>query len=187
MSPLPTDAVPVGRISGAFGVKGWIKVQPFSLHADALFASSTWWLSSDAPRPQPLPTSLKVLDLREQGDGLVAQVDGVVERNGAEALRGATLHVPRSSFPRTGSDSEFYWIDLIGLDVVNRDGAPLGTVLGLIDTGPHCVLRIAPPGLSRPSPSQELLIPFVTQYGCDVDLASRRITVDWDAAWKDAE
>ena len=187
MNPMPADAVAVGRVSGAFGVKGWIKVQPFSLDASALFVNTTWWLSSGAPRAQPLPVSLRVLDLREQGDGLVALVEGVVERNGAEALRGALLHVSRASFPRTDDSNEFYWIDLIGLTVVNRDGQELGQVLDLIDTGPHCVLRIAPPGVAKPTPAQELLIPFLSQYGCDVDLTAKRITVDWDADWHDAE
>ena len=183
---MPADAVAVGRIAGAFGVKGWIKVQPFSLDASALIASDCWWTSSETPRPQPLPATLKVLNLREQGEFLVAQIEGVDDRNVAESLRGTTLHVPRSAFPKT-SDGEFYWIDLIGLAVVNQQGQGLGSVIGLIDTGPHCVLRIAPPGLDKPLPSQELLIPFLSQYGCDVDLTARQITVDWDAAWKDSE
>lgn len=183
---MPADAVAVGRVAGAFGVKGWIKVQPFSLDASALIASKVWWTSSETPRPQPLPALLTVLDLREQGEFLVAQVEGVSERNGAEQLRGAVLHVPRSAFPKT-PDGEYYWIDLIGLDVVNRQGQPLGKVIHLIDTGPHCVLRIAPPGIAAPTLAQELLIPFVSQYGCEVDLAARRITVDWELDWKDAE
>lgn len=187
MSPKPADAIPVGRITGAFGVKGWIKVQPFSLDADALFANTTWWLASEVPRPQPLPAQLKVITLREQGEQLVALVEGVQDRNAAEALRGAVLHVPRSSFPEPAQADEFYWVDLIGLAVVNRAGLELGRVIDLIDTGPHCVLRIAPPGIERPTPSQEVLIPFVSQYGCDVDLAARRITVDWNADWKDSE
>lgn len=183
---MPADAVAVGRIAGAFGVKGWIKVQPFSLDASALIASDCWWTSSETPRPQPLPATLKVLNLREQGEFLVAQIEGVDERNGAESLRGTVLHVPRSSFPKT-PDGEYYWIDLIGLQVVNRQGEPLGKVIHLIDTGPHCVLRIAPTGIEAPTLAQELLIPFVSQYGCEVDLAAARITVDWQADWKDAE
>jgi len=185
-TPMPADAIAVGRIAGAFGIKGWIKVQPFSLDASALFASKTWWLSSDTPRPQTLPSAFQVLALREQGDMLVAQVEGVLDRNAAEALRGVNLHVPRSAFPKT-PDGEFYWIDLIGLSVLNREGQPVGTVIGLIDTGPHAVLRIAPPGLAAPTPAQEVLIPFVSRYGCDVDLAAGRITVDWQLDWQDAE
>ncbi len=185
-TPMPADAIAVGRIAGAFGIKGWIKVQPFSLDASALFASKTWWLSTDTPRPQALPATFTVQALREQGDMLVAQVEGVADRNAAEALRGVTLHVPRSAFPKT-PDGEFYWIDLIGLAVFNREGRPVGQVLGLIDTGPHAVLRIAPPGVPSPAPSQEVLIPFVSHYGCDVDLAAGRITVDWQLDWQDAE
>lgn len=183
---MPADAVAVGRIAGAFGVKGWIKVQPFSLDAAALMSSELWWLSSETPRPQPLPASLKVLSLREQGEYLVAQVEGVDERNGAEALRGVTLSVPRSAFPKT-PDGEYYWIDLIGLTVQNLQGQALGQVIGLIDTGPHCVLRIAPPGVEKPAPAEEVLIPFISQYGCEVDLAARQIRVDWALDWKDAE
>lgn len=183
---MPADAVAVGRIAGAFGVKGWIKVQPFSLDASALISSKTWWTQLETPRPQPVPPCLNVLALREQGEFLVAQVDGVVERNGAEALRGVTLHVPRSAFPKT-ADGEFYWIDLIGLSVLNQQGQILGEVIGLIDTGPHCVLRIAPPGNAKPAPAEEVLIPFIAQYGCEVSLAERQIRVDWQLDWKDAE
>ena len=183
---MPADAVAVGRVAGAFGIKGWIKVQPFSLDASALISSTTWWTSSETPRPQPLPAAFTVLELREQGEFLVAQIEGVADRNMAETLRGVTLLVPRSAFPKT-RDGEFYWIDLIGLAVRNREGQPLGEVIGLIDTGPHCVLRIAPPGIPEPSLAQELLIPFVSQYGCEVDLAARQILVDWEADWKDGE
>lgn len=183
---MPADAIAVGRVAGAFGVKGWIKVQPFSLDASALISSKSWWTSSETPRPQPPPAQLQVLDLREQGDFLVAQVEGVADRNGAEQLRGTVLHVARSAFPKT-PDGEYYWIDLIGLSVVSRQGQELGTVIHLIDTGPHCVLRIAPVGIASPTLAQELLIPFVSQYGCEVDLAAARITVDWQTDWQDAE
>jgi 16S rRNA processing protein RimM len=184
---MPADAVAVGRIAGAFGIKGWIKVQPFSFDASALGGSTVWWTGSETPRAQPLPASFTVLALREQGENLVAQLEGVDDRNAAEALRGVILHVPRSSFPKT-PDGEFYWIDLIGLAVHNREQQLLGKVIGLIDTGPHCVLRIAPVGIEQPSLAQEILIPFVSQYGCDVDLAAGHITVDWQSDWaNDAE
>jgi 16S rRNA processing protein RimM len=88
-------------------------------------------------------------------------------------MRGARIFVPRSSFPSAASD-EFYWVDLIGLQVVNREGRPLGEVLGLIDNGAHSVLRVAPPAAGA-----ERLIPFVAAYIDRVDLAARRIEVDW--------
>ncbi len=82
--------------------------------------------------------------MREHGDGIVAIAEGIADRSAAEALRGARIFIARSSFPKAGAD-EFYWADLLGLEVVNRDGVVLGEVVGLIDTGPHSVLRVAPP------------------------------------------
>ena len=181
----PDDAVEVGRIMDAWGLKGWIKVQPFAADPQALFASKRWFLkpplSQGIARPVAManvPSLLCIASAKEQGDMVVAQVQGVDDRSGAEALRGARVFVPRASFPTAG-DGEFYWIDLIGLDVVNRQGEALGRVIGLLDTGPHSVLRIAPAGLEVVSEAAERLVPFVAAFVDDVSLAERRITVDW--------
>jgi 16S rRNA processing protein RimM len=173
----PDDLVPVGRILDAWGIKGGLKVQAYSADADALFSAKRWYLKSTGPKPGQL--QLAVRSVREQGEGIVATADGVDDRNAAEVLRGYEIHVPRSDFPRT-PDGEYYWVDLIGLDVVNREGQALGRVIGLIDTGPHAVLRILPPGVDEPAkPDQERLIPFVSAFIDDVSLETRRITVDW--------
>jgi 16S rRNA processing protein RimM len=100
-------------------------------------------------------------------------VRGIDDRNAAEALRGARIFVARDSFPST-VDDEFYWVDLIGLEVFNRDLVRLGQVAGLIDTGVHSVLRV-----TRNSDADEVLIPFVAAYIDAVDMASRHIRVDW--------
>lgn len=169
--------MPVGRILDAWGIKGGLKVQAYSVDADALFSSKRWYLKATGPKPAQLV--LAVRSVREQGEGIVATAEGVDDRNAAEALRGHEIYVARSDFPRT-PDGEYYWIDLIGLDVLNREGQALGRVIGLIDTGPHCVLRILPPGLVEPAkPDQERLIPFVDAFVDDVDLPAKRITVDW--------
>jgi len=173
----PEDLVPVGRILDAWGIKGGLKVQAYSVDADALFSAKRWYLKSTGPKPAQL--QLAVRSVREQGEGIVAMADGVDDRNAAEALRGHEIHIPRSDFPRT-PDGEYYWVDLIGLDVVNREGQALGRVIGLIDTGPHCVLRILPPGVEEPAkPDQERLIPFVEAFVDDVSLEAKRIAVDW--------
>lgn len=185
----PEDAVEVGRIVDAWGIKGWLKVQPFASDPQALFSSRRWFVrppeASGVKRPAvprgDFPSLLKVTQAKEHGEGVVAQVQGVESRNDAEALRGARLFVGRSSFPTAGED-EFYWVDLIGLTVVNRQGDTLGTVVGLLDTGPHSVLRVAPTGAHAPvaaPESEERLIPFVAAYVDDVSLALKRITVDW--------
>ncbi len=183
--PWPDDAVEVGRIVGAWGLKGWIKVQPFASDPQALFSSRRWFIKPPeegaVKRPvvtttAALPTFLKITEAKNHGDVVVASAQDVADRDHAEALRGARVFVARSSFPTPDAD-EFYWIDLIGLDVINREGERLGTVAGLIDTGPHSVLRIVPtPGAAE---TDERLIPFVGAYVDDVSLAERRITVDW--------
>ena len=131
-----------------------------------------------------LPPLLRVTSAREHGDGVVASVQELPDRTAAEALRGARVFVSRASFP-TPDEDEFYWIDLIGLAVVNREGVALGDVIGLIDTGPHCVLRVKPvvAEASAEAPAEpaadERLIPFVEAYVDSVDIAGRRIVVDW--------
>jgi 16S rRNA processing protein RimM len=171
----PEDAVEVGRILGAWGIKGAIKVKPFSGDPQALFSSKRWYVEPSELKPgHQVPALLRVVSAREQGDGVVATVQEVADRDMAQALAGARIFVPRSSFPTPDSD-EFYWVDLIGLDVINREGARLGQVIGLIETGPHCVLRIAP----GPIDAEEVLIPFVDAYVGKVDLAARQVHVDW--------
>lgn len=182
----PEDAIEVGRILDAWGVKGWIKVQAYSNDAQALFSSRRWFLQPPeeskplmAKPKTALPRLLKILAVRDHGDGIVANVQGVTDRSGAEALRGARIFVSRSTFP-SADPNEYYWVDLIGLNVVNRQGETLGEVVGLLDTGPHSVLRIVPPGLEAPvKPDQEKLVPFVAAFVDDVDLEQRLITVDW--------
>jgi 16S rRNA processing protein RimM len=181
----PEDAVEVGCILDAWGVKGWIKVQAYSSDAQALFSSRRWFLRAkeesgpSVVRAKPLPRLLKILSIREHGEGLVANVQDVADRNAAEALRGARIFISRSAFPSTNPD-EFYWVDLIGLNVSNRQGEVLGEVIGLIDAGPHSVLRIMPSGMTAPiKPDQERLVPFVAAFVDDVDLEQRQITVDW--------
>jgi 16S rRNA processing protein RimM len=174
---LPADAVEVGRVTGAWGVKGGIRVKPFAAAPEALFSSKRWYLAAPevpGPKPGTFPLLLKVLQAREQGDAIVATLQDLDDRDAAEALKGARVFIPRASFP-TPAEGEFYWVDLIGLTVLNRDGSALGTVVGLIETGPHCVLRVDP---GQPE-AQEVLIPFVDAYVDAVDMAARRITVDW--------
>jgi 16S rRNA processing protein RimM len=181
--PFPDDAVEVGRVAGAWGVKGWIKVQPFSLDPQALFSTKRWFLrapvgaSAAALAACAAHPVLKLTHAKEHGDGVVASVQGLEGRDAAEALRDARVFVSRASFP-TAAQDEYYWVDLIGLTVVNRQGEVLGEVVGLMETGTHDVLRVQPPGDGTSKP-QECLIPFVEVYVDGVDLAQRRITVDW--------
>lgn len=172
----PDDAVEIGRIAGAWGVKGWIRVEPYAQDPQALFSSKRWFLRPPEPLPpgppRVWPDLLRIIQAREQGSCVVASVQGFEDRDAAQALRGMRVFVSRASFPTPGED-EYYWVDLIGLAVVNRQGKPLGEVEGLLDTGAHAVLRVREGDAQR-------LIPFVGAYVDRVDLAARTVTVDWD-------
>lgn len=181
----PEDAVEVGRILDAWGVKGWVRIQPFSADPQALFSSRRWFLKppegGGPKRPASVgvvPSFLKVKQVKAHGDGVVMLADGVDSRDAAESLRGARIFVSRASFP-TANPDEYYWVDLIGLTVVNLQSETLGAVVGLIDTGPHSVLRVAPEGADPKDEAAQRLVPFVGAYVTDVSLPDRRITVDW--------
>lgn len=183
---LPTDAIEVGRVLGAWGVHGQIRVAPFSAQPDALLACARWFIRpADPPGRWPASATppgelLNVTRARRHGDSIVAAARELPDRDAAESIKGARVFVARSSFPVT-AEGEYYWVDLIGLEVLNRQGATLGTVTDLLDTGAHCVLRIRRPdaGEGAPVEERERLIPFVEAYVDEVRLAERRIVVDW--------
>ena len=174
---LPADAIEVGRIADAWGIKGWFKVLPHSADPQALFSSKRWYLqpSDRGPRAFAGTVLLRVREAKEHADTIVARADGVEDRDTAERLRGCRIFIPRSSFP-TAAEDEYYWVDLIGLAVVNREGVSLGTVRDLLSTGPQTVLVVAYEQAGQPA---ERMIPFVSAYVDAVDLPGRRITVDW--------
>lgn len=178
----PPDAVEVARIVDAWGVKGWIKLQPFARDPQALFSSRRWHVlpPAHAVGASALPPLLHITHAKNHGDSVVAAARELADRDAAQALRGARVFVARSSFPTAAAD-EFYWVDLIGAEVVNRDGLSLGRVSALIDTGPHSVLcvRRADAAPDEGDATAERLIPFVAAYVDRVDMAAKRIEVDW--------
>ena len=187
---LPADAVEVGRILDAWGIKGWFKVLPHSASPEALFSSKRWFLlpperSVKPRRPtEPAvaddwaqPLLLRVREAKEHSDSIVASSADIADRSAAESLKGARVFVPRSSFP-TPEDGEYYWVDLIGLQVVNREGVALGEVRDLMATGPQTVLVLQ---AEEGGKTIERMIPFVAAFVDKVDTAARCITVDWQA------
>ena len=174
---LPADAIEVGRIADAWGIKGWFKVLPYSASPEALFSSKRWFLQPAERGAQTFTGTLllKIIEAKEHSDTVVASAHEVPDRNAAELLKGARIFVPRTSFPTPEAD-EYYWVDLIGLDVVNREGVALGAVRELLHTGPQTVLVLA---YEEGLVTKERMIPFVAVYIDSVDLAARRITADW--------
>lgn len=184
-SALPADAVELGRVQDAWGIKGWVRIQPHSADTDALFASQDWYLQPPEARFARGFSAFKgcvavrVAELKAHADGLVARLEGVDDRNLAESLKGCRISLPRSAFPEP-EEGEYYWVDLIGLRVVNREGEDLGVVRDLVSTGPTSVLVLeyleTVGGEER---AAERMIPFVAAYIDDVDRAAGRITADW--------
>jgi 16S rRNA processing protein RimM len=174
---LPADAIEVGRIADAWGIKGWFKVLTYSNSPEALFSSKQWFLLPAEKGPKTFSGTVKlaIKEAKEHSDTVVACAHEVLDRNAAEALRGARIFVGRSSFPSAGKD-EYYWVDLIGLDVVNREDVALGQVKELLSTGAQTVLVMDCEQDGKP---HERMIPFVATYVDDVDLTARRIRVDW--------
>ncbi|APA84187.1 ribosome maturation factor RimM [Paraburkholderia sprentiae WSM5005] len=176
----PADAVEVGAIVDAYGLKGWVKV---AAHADAgrggdaLLSAKRWWLLKGQERK-----SAASLQAKTHSDSVVARLGGVADRDAALALRGTRVYISRSEFPTLEAD-EFYWIDLIGLDVVNLAGVRLGKVASMIDNGAQSVLRIEYPVIDKNGKpvAGERLIPFVGVFVKTVDQAAKQIVVDWEA------
>ena len=174
---LPADAIEVGRISDAWGIKGWFKVLSHSADPQALFSSKRWFIQPSERGAKTFSGTLKlaIKEAKTHSDTVVATAQGIDDRTAAEALRGARIFVSRASFPTADKD-EFYWVDLIGLTVVNREGINLGEVKELMSTGPQTVLVM---DYLLEGKLQERMIPFVAAFVDDVDLAKRQITVDW--------
>lgn len=159
----------LGRVIGAFGVRGDVKLESWTEPRAAIFGYQPWTLRS----PQGVETQMAGARGRDTGKHLVAQFPGVTDRDVVEAMRGTEIYVPRSALPPP-SAGEYYWVDLEGLRVVTVDGVPLGTVSHLFATGANDVL------VARDD-ERERMIPFVQpQYVTGVDFDAGVVTVDWD-------
>lgn len=154
----------MARITGAFGVKGWVKLEPFTQAPTSLPAYAQWWIETDRG------WEAREVESKAQDRTVVAKFAGCDDRDQAALLRGRQVAVSRGDFPAAG-ENEFYWADLIGLKVVNEQGEDLGTVSGVFGTGANDVLVV--------ENERERLIPFIGEVVKKVDLAGRVIRVDW--------
>lgn len=157
----------MGRIAAPYGVKGWVKVHPYTEYLDSLLDYDLWRLGKAGSW-----RDFQVLDGRPHGKFLLAQLEGIADRGQAEGLLGMEVAVGRDELP-PAEEGEYYWDELIGLDVVNTSGVALGRVEGLLETGAHDVLRV--------EGERERLIPFTAPIVQEVDLSAGRILVDWEA------
>lgn len=165
----------LGRIVAPFGVHGWLRVHAFGDDPEAWKKMSCLWLSADADAPDANWTAHQLSGFRRHGDGFVAKLQGVEDRSSAESLDGRFIGAPREALP-TPSQDEYYWADLVGLEVVNLQQECLGTVGSLIETGANEVLVVK-------DGERERLLPFIASVVVGVDLPAGRINVDWGRDW----
>lgn len=159
--------ITVGKIVGPFGVKGWVKVQSYTDPLQNILRYSPWVLTSETGVKE-----CRVIDGKPHGNVVVARVEGVVDRDQALALQGQVISVPRYLFsaPEKG---QYYWVDLIGLQVKLVDGETLGEIMDMMETGANDVMVV--------SRERERLIPFILgDVVKDVQIDDGYLVVDWD-------
>jgi 16S rRNA processing protein RimM len=160
----------MGRVLAPYGVKGWIKVAPFTATPAALTSFARWWVGGPDGWEET-----EVAEAVRHGANVVARLAGCGDRDQAAKLRGREVALRRESLPQAQQD-EYYWADLVGLEVVNAESASLGKVTALFSNGAHDVMRIG-------AGKGERLVPFVPAVVRKVDLVAGRIEVDWGSDW----
>jgi 16S rRNA processing protein RimM len=158
----PETLIELGRVAGAWGVRGWVKV---ACEPERLAALQRWWIGGAERR---------VEKTKAHSGTLLAKLEGVETREQALALKGETVAVPREALPEPG-EGHYYWGDLAGLEVVNAQGMVLGVVKGMFSNGAQDVMEL--------SGDRTRLLPWVPAVVKKVDLPGRQIEVEWGAEW----
>lgn len=162
------ERVFLGEVVAPFGIKGWVKIYSYTDPPEKILGYLPWILVHKEEERVVEPEAGK-----RHGRVVIAKLPGIDDRDQAEALRGAKIYVSRSAFPPTREEAgEFYWHDLIGMEVLDRSGKRLGRVVKLLETGANDVLVVRD--------GSELLIPWIwKEVILEVDKARRTIRVDW--------
>ncbi len=166
------ELVVLGRLADPYGIQGWLRLHPYGDDPLAWAEIPVWWVGRDG---EPW-RECKLKGLKAHGDGVVVLLDGIADRTAAEAMKGFLVGAPREALPKTDED-EFYWADLVGLDVINTAGERLGKVVGLIETGANAVMRVVS------DDNVERLLPFVSAVVLAVEKTAGQIRVEWGSDW----
>lgn len=169
--------VVVGKISSAYGIKGWVNIYSYTHPVTNILQYQPWYLATRQSNSGKNDwQAVRIISGRPHGKQVVAQIEGCDDRNKAELYRGLEIAIDRSQLPEADPD-EHYWVDLIGLKVVTLSGVELGEVDSLLETGANDVLVVKDPSKA----DKEHLIPFVMdEFVREIDMDNQRITVDWD-------
>ena len=158
--------VVMGRVSAPHGLKGWIKIQPFTQETEGLLGYPEWWLGAEGEWQQH-----RIVDSAVHGSMVVARLEGFDDRDSAAKLKGRNVAVPRTAMPEN-REGEFYWNDLLGMEVSHKNATRLGLVAKILETGANTVLVV--------QGEKEFLVPFIQDVIVSVDLKTRLVIVDWE-------
>lgn len=167
--------VDLGAVRGAYGIKGWVKIAPFSPDADVLLKAREWWLNAEGQAPR----ALQVQSVRRHGATVVAKWEGFEVPEQCNALKGTTVAVDRAVFAPLPK-GQWYWVDLIGARVLNRAEVVLGQVSGVQNNGAQDLMEVKPLADSK---NAGLLIPMISAYVDEVNVDQGVVRVDWELDW----
>lgn len=177
------NMVVMGRIVAPYGVYGWLKVVPDTEALDGLFDYDSWWLGKGDNWREMVVEAAKI-----HNDVIVVKLVGIDDRDAAFACKGKQVAVPRDQLPEP-DENEYYWSDLIGLRVINKQGVEFGVITEVFETGANDVLVVKPDAVIKPNAEpadagkekpQERLLPFIADVVLTVDLKAKSMLVDWD-------
>lgn len=167
----------VGRLAGAYGVRGWVRVIPHARDGELLFEVDHWYQLPYPRRAGVAAKKLTVLEVKPHGKEFVARLAEVTQREEADALKGSLL-VDRDELPEL-EEGDFYDEDLFGMAVVNREEEVLGKVVGVANNGAQDMLEVQP----QDEKAMSFYIPMVENYIDEIDFESETIFVDWSLDW----
>ena len=164
---MPSEPVILGRISGLFGVRGWVKVFSYTEPREAVLKYENVLLRRDGNW-----RDARIAQGQRHGKSVIARIDGIGDRDAAAELIGVDIGINRDALPDPDA-GQFYWTDLIGLVVRQKDGVEIGRIDAMLETGANDVMVV--------KGERERLIPFVMgKFVVGVDLAKGVVDVDWE-------
>jgi len=172
-----SDILVIGSIGAPYGVKGWVKINSFTQNKDSVFDYAPWNIKLSQGDNQVI----KVDQWKVHSKSLVAKLEGVNDRNAAELVKNAEISIESSQLPEL--DNDFYWKDLIGMQVVTDKGYDMGVVKDMFETGANDVMLVKAK-INDAFGQKERLLPFLhDSVVLSVNRDGKIITVDWDPAF----
>lgn len=170
-----SETLIVGKIGAPYGVKGWVKINSYTEQMTGIFDYAPWLLGSGL-------TEYQVDQWRTHNNGVIAKLVGVETRDDAESIKNLDVSIKAEQLPQL-ADDDFYWRELVGMQVITEQGYNLGVVKELFETGANDVLLVKA-NLNDAFGQKERMLPYLfEQVIKQVDKQSQTITVDWDPSF----